>query len=367
MAGTNLALPFLMINLGGEMMYILNQRLNAQQIPNDKADKVRVDVIKHLFSDAFIDEMMRPQPLYTMISTRQTFDKLAHSSIMKLQTSSMNKLFDLMVMGVKMQFLCVKYPEEILQVTLNHLKELLALIPGNEAQLIITKVINRVKERYLGMSSATMARIRQTLLKFFQNKYAKVTLLLSRGIQLQDGTIKITTSEACPICETPGKIRRFLQTGEVVREYTRILSKSDGFIAARYESRYTENSTTLGFNLYATDKPFAPLPPEEQKAPAPAPARRYVSAPDKTRVEIAKHELNSLASMIAGPDENPADFFELNLNFQMMEVEDVTNIRQVEGKRVHNEELLKFEREFDGATEASIRDQDPDNLLDLIE
>ena len=33
------SVPLLYLNLGGEMMYILNQRLNAQRIPKDKAKK----------------------------------------------------------------------------------------------------------------------------------------------------------------------------------------------------------------------------------------------------------------------------------------------------------------------------------------
>jgi len=32
-------LPILFVNLGGEMMYILDQRLNAQNIPPEKAKK----------------------------------------------------------------------------------------------------------------------------------------------------------------------------------------------------------------------------------------------------------------------------------------------------------------------------------------
>lgn len=31
------SVPLLFLNLGGEMIYILNQRLNAQRIPKDKA------------------------------------------------------------------------------------------------------------------------------------------------------------------------------------------------------------------------------------------------------------------------------------------------------------------------------------------
>lgn len=33
------SLPILFINLGGEMLYILDQRLRAQNIPDDKAKK----------------------------------------------------------------------------------------------------------------------------------------------------------------------------------------------------------------------------------------------------------------------------------------------------------------------------------------
>jgi hypothetical protein len=34
------AMPIIVINMGGEMIYILNQRLKAQTVPDDKAEKV---------------------------------------------------------------------------------------------------------------------------------------------------------------------------------------------------------------------------------------------------------------------------------------------------------------------------------------
>jgi len=48
-----------------------------------------------------------------MVSTRQIFEKLAHSSIMKLNATSMSKLFDLMLMGFKYQVLSVTSPDEL--------------------------------------------------------------------------------------------------------------------------------------------------------------------------------------------------------------------------------------------------------------
>lgn len=41
-------LPLLFINLGGEMMYILDQRLRAQNIPSEKAKKGEIQKFAEL-------------------------------------------------------------------------------------------------------------------------------------------------------------------------------------------------------------------------------------------------------------------------------------------------------------------------------
>lgn len=57
------AMPFVIVNLGGEMIYILEQRLRAQSIPPEKAVKVLHDVVKTMFSTKFIAEVPSPEPL----------------------------------------------------------------------------------------------------------------------------------------------------------------------------------------------------------------------------------------------------------------------------------------------------------------
>ena len=135
------------------------------------------DVIRTMYNPKFIAELFRGQDVYNMQSTRQIFDKLAHSSIMRLNESSMDKarppaqpplaapnpggchvwggarpgalspshaacshtaprhtlrpatprflsqLFDLMTMGFKYQLIACRYPQELLHVTLNHLHQ----------------------------------------------------------------------------------------------------------------------------------------------------------------------------------------------------------------------------------------------------
>jgi hypothetical protein len=81
------AMPIVMANLGAEMIYILEQRLKAQQIPEEKGNKVLQDVVLNMFKQQFYNEAFKPQEVYNIASVRQVFDKLAHSSIMRLSTS----------------------------------------------------------------------------------------------------------------------------------------------------------------------------------------------------------------------------------------------------------------------------------------
>lgn len=122
--GPLFSMPIILINFGGEMVYILEQRLHAQNVAQDKAQKVLEDVLTtmynpkvgwrksigikpcrhyvhpvllclyphHFFPKKFIQELFKPQEMYTSSSTREIFNKLAHSSIMRLNESSMDKV-----------------------------------------------------------------------------------------------------------------------------------------------------------------------------------------------------------------------------------------------------------------------------------
>ena len=46
--------------MGGEMIYILDQRLKAQKIPPQKATKVLEEVVQTMFLDNFVDQLFEP-------------------------------------------------------------------------------------------------------------------------------------------------------------------------------------------------------------------------------------------------------------------------------------------------------------------
>ncbi|EEQ98735.1 hypothetical protein Pmar_PMAR027219 [Perkinsus marinus ATCC 50983] len=61
--GHLLTMPLVVINMGGEMIYILNQRLEAQNISSAKKHRVLNDVIRSMFEKSFIKEMFVPQQM----------------------------------------------------------------------------------------------------------------------------------------------------------------------------------------------------------------------------------------------------------------------------------------------------------------
>uniref|UniRef100_A0A671MA25 OSCP1 n=1 Tax=Sinocyclocheilus anshuiensis TaxID=1608454 RepID=A0A671MA25_9TELE len=86
-------LPLLIINLGGEMIYILDQRLRAQDDNDEKTQRVMNDIVATMFNKAFLEELLRPQDLYSHRALRTVLTRLAHASIMRLNPASMDKIY----------------------------------------------------------------------------------------------------------------------------------------------------------------------------------------------------------------------------------------------------------------------------------
>ena len=393
-------MPMLIINMGGEMVYILEQRLHAQNVPMDKSKRgahyhphywnstptprtracftttlapgcgtaplrtalglpclhprptthfhtrrrpspslppalaVLQDVIRTMYNPKFIAELFRGQDVYSMQSTRQIFDKLAHSSIMRLNESSMDKLFDLMTMGFKYQMIACRYPQELLHVTLNHLYQLRAKIDDAAAVAdLVDEAIRATNERYASMSPAEFFSLKQALCRFFEDKHVKVSLFLQDGIQKSDGTIALSNAGPLPPdVEVPGRIIYFDQSGGSVGVDSFAFPGVDDIDLTPGGSALSpqrQNACILGLNLYSKDKPAPAAPGGEPMSAAAAaaaaaahPNRAPSSYVDSATAERAilsgdlhssMRDLNLLAELIGGALPPANDSFKLNL------------------------------------------------------
>ncbi|KAG1948206.1 protein OSCP1 [Pimephales promelas] len=202
-------LPLLFINLGGEMLYILDQRLRAQNIPADKAKKVMNDIITTMFNKKFLEELFKPQELYSKKALRTVFDRLAHASIMRLNQASMDKLYDLMTMAFKYQVLLCPRPKDILLVSFNHMDAIRDFVKDTPSILSQVDETNKqLVEIYTPLSGGEFQLIRQTLLIFFQDMHIRVSIFLKDKVQNSNGRFVLPTSGPVPYgTHTPGLMR----------------------------------------------------------------------------------------------------------------------------------------------------------------
>ncbi|XP_069478733.1 protein OSCP1 isoform X1 [Ambystoma mexicanum] len=302
-------LPLLFINLGGEMLYILDQRLRAQSIPGDKArkdewtdgDRKRVmnDIITTMFNKKFMEELFKPQELYSKKALRTVFDRLAHASIMRLNQASMDKLYDLMTMAFKYQVLLCPRPKDILLVTFNHMDAIKDFIRDSPSILNqVDETFRQLIEMYNCLPAGEFQLIRQTLLIFFQDMHIRVSIFLKDKVQNSNGRFVLPTSGPVPWgTEVPGLIRMFNFSGEEVKRV--------GFVnGGSYASPMREGSydlygdrvLKLGTNMYSISRPVETHMSGTSKNSASHAKENAVPNP------LAKEELNLLARLMGGID-----------------------------------------------------------------
>ncbi|XP_077576845.1 protein OSCP1 [Stigmatopora nigra] len=374
-------LPLLFINLGGEMLYILDQRLRAQNIPMDKAKKVMNDIITTMFNKKFLEELFKPQELYSKKALRTVFDRLAHASIMRLNQASMDKLYDLMTMAFKYQVLLCPRPRDLLLVSFNHMDAIREFVKDTPS--ILDQVENTYKqliEMYTPMSSGEFQLIRQTLLIFFQDMHIRVSIFLKDKVQNSNGRFVLPISGPIPHgMQIPGEIRMYSCTGD---ESSMLLFNNAGNYAPAVSEGsfdlFGDRVTKLGTNMYSVCRPVETHMSGTSKHLAQHTKVNLVPNP------LAKEELNLLAELMGGLDvhKNVDSGFRVNLFATDEEEEEALISRPDELSygfiNIHatkdqttNAELAKIMGEFSESQQSS--DQSPsisskgDDLLAMMD
>ncbi|XP_056153829.1 protein OSCP1a [Lampris incognitus] len=295
-------LPLVFVNLGGEMLYILDQRLRAHNTSEDNSEKavwseddrkrVMNDIIRTMFSRDFMEELLKPQQLYSHKTLKTVLTRLAHASIMRLNPASMDRLYELMIMAFKYQlFLCPR-PRDLLLITYNHIDTIREFIKDTPTALNqVDETHRKVIEVYTPLSEAEFQLIRQTLLIFFQDMHIRVSIFLKDKVQNPNGRFALSTLGSVPHgIDVPGLTRMF---DNQRREVKRCTFPTGG----SYSSPIREGSfelhgdrvITLGTNMYNVTHPQETHTPKTPSIKT-----------DDTPNLLAKEELNLLARLMGG-------------------------------------------------------------------
>ncbi|XP_039676951.1 protein OSCP1a isoform X1 [Perca fluviatilis] len=293
-------LPLVFINLGGEMLYILDQRLHALNTSDDNSEKgvwsendrkrVMNDIVGTMFGKDFMDELLKPQQLYSHRTMKTVLTRLAHASIMRLNPASMDRLYELMIMAFKYQVLLCPRPKDLLLITYNHIDTIREFVKdtpvvGNKVDETHRKII----ETYSSLPEGEFQLLRQTLLIFFQDMHIRVSLFLKNQLQNPNGRFSLSTSGPVPYgMDVPGLIRTFDRKGREVRrsEFPTGGSYTSPIRKGCFEL-HGDRVIRLGMNMYTVNHP------EETHT-----SKAHSVKTDDTPNLLAKEELNLLARLM---------------------------------------------------------------------
>uniref|UniRef100_A0A8C5G243 Protein OSCP1-like n=1 Tax=Gouania willdenowi TaxID=441366 RepID=A0A8C5G243_GOUWI len=252
------------------------------------------DIVGTLFNRAFMDELLKPQHLYSHRTMKTVLTRIAHASIMRLNAASMDRLYELMVMAFKYQVLLCPRPKDMLLITYNHMDAIREFV--QDTPVIVNQVDEthrKIIEVYSSFTEGEFQLLRQTLLIFFQDMHVRVSLFLKNKTQNPNGRFALTTSGPVPHgSDVPGLIRLFDCKGREVRRH--------GFpVAGSYSSSIRPGSfglqgprvIRLGLNMYVYAE-------SECGMKAVSGSWKSLMSADESPNLLAKEELNLLARLM---------------------------------------------------------------------
>ncbi|XP_058128395.1 protein OSCP1 [Anopheles ziemanni] len=180
----------IILNLGCEMLYVIDQRLKAQSIPLDKSAQVLREITEVLLDPKFLHYISTAyqQSMLTVQQTRILLTDIACCSLMRLDVSSMDKLWDLMVMIFKWQmFLTNKNAQMLLDLTFRHLDGIGRLIPEMRKQILIDNVKKTLIELWEPLCEDEQIIVHRKVCKWLKPYNTKISILIRMGLQKSNG------------------------------------------------------------------------------------------------------------------------------------------------------------------------------------
>ncbi|KAJ3113040.1 Protein oscp1 [Phlyctochytrium bullatum] len=232
----------LILNLGGEMLYVLESRLKSYTADDGKVKEVLEGYVVHLLQ---ITESIRSKP-FTRDDLFKAFRTVVQSSAMRLTDSGLEKLFELLVMSFKYQLFACSFPLEVYLISVNHLKAWEDYCSSAKAKPRLTALRTKI-EKLSTIGGKSLCTLRQDLNDLFGRANSKVSHFINAGIQSATDGSFVHRQDYQGFSPVPGDLQ----------EYFSLFPEKKG--------RALEGLSLLGLNM------FAETPRQESEKPAAAP------------------------------------------------------------------------------------------------
>jgi len=185
------AMPVLFLSLGAELLFIVQQSLVQQNVPTAKKSTVLDGMICTMFDESFIAEIFEPQRTFSQTSMMGLFNRIAHSSTMRLNSGSKGAIHDRMNIALKHMAILVESPANLANCVLLLLEQLSGICSSPRTRELLASIRYRFLEFAASMTPMDWVSIRQTILRFTHQPAGprKIDqLFCAEGIQADDGT-----------------------------------------------------------------------------------------------------------------------------------------------------------------------------------
>ncbi|XP_030388249.1 protein OSCP1 [Scaptodrosophila lebanonensis] len=175
------------------MLYVIDQRLKAQQIAADKSVQVIHDVTTVLLEPKFIDSLLNGSThgnaqLITADHCKFMLNDIATCSLMRLDEQSQAKLWNLMTMMYKWQLFMSGHQHHLLDITFRHLDSINKLYPDAKRHMLIDFTKNTLLDFWNACGEEQQLSIYRTNKAWLQCFNTKISLLMRLGFQTLDGS-----------------------------------------------------------------------------------------------------------------------------------------------------------------------------------
>ncbi|XP_055384987.1 protein OSCP1 [Condylostylus longicornis] len=183
---------FIFVNLGCEMLYVIDQRLKAQEVETDKSIQVINDITNVLLNPKYIQKLLNVNNEHSLIN-QSNFKKILYEtaccSLMRLEEPSMSKLWDLMLMVFKWQISISPHSQHLIDVTFRHLDGISMFYPDVQKTVLIDYTKDIILDYWNSIEETKQTCIFNTTKEWLSNMNTKISILLRLGFQNSDGTL----------------------------------------------------------------------------------------------------------------------------------------------------------------------------------
>lgn len=183
------------VNLGSEMLYILNNRIKALDIEDTKRMSILCQIAQNLYNSEENDKLLRDCPTsLSLDSIYNLLHKICHKSVITLDSVSFAKMIEMIVMALKKDTLLMKNDFGLYHVTVNHLSCIDNLLKRKDLTLNIRQ---KVSEIMSGLKPYDFYLIKKDIINLLVFKHSKISIYLKDNVQANDGHFAVKPPKAC--------------------------------------------------------------------------------------------------------------------------------------------------------------------------